>query len=191
LPDRTADELSDVIARFRRAEAALSSLVDGSARLASVQDAMESAKSDSLVIQKEVQALAANLAKEAAALSQVATTLHRLDPDEMRRHLSQMAEAAERLRSRLDEVAGDQNARLGTLRDDLRAFKEEVDPAALHARLVKLENGFGQIRSESKERWSLLQGRLDGLQRRTTWALGVGVIILLVVIGIAVIVLRN
>lgn len=185
MPGQAADELAEVITRFRRAEAALTSLLDGSARLASVQDALEAAGNDSRVIQEEVQALSASLAKEAAALSEAATALQKLDPDEMRRHLSQLAEAADRLRSRLDEVAGEQGVRVSGIRDDLRVLGEELKPAALHERLHKLRDELGSIRSTSDQRWKHLEERLDGLQRYGQWALRGVLVILVVLMGAA------
>ena len=186
MPGQSADELAEVITRFRRAEAALTSLLDGSARLASVQDTLEAARSDSRVIREEVQTLSASLAKEAAALSEAATALQKLDPDEMRRHLSHLAEAADRLRSRLDEVAGEQSARISEIRNDLRVLGEELKPAALHERLHELRDGLGSIRSTSDQRWKGLEERLDGLQRDGKWALR-GVLAVLVVLVAAAI----
>lgn len=190
MPSQRADELADVITRFRRAEAALTSLVDGSNRLASVEETLEAARNDSRVLQQEIQALTESLAKEAEALSEAATALQRLDPNEMRRHLSQLAEATDRLRNRVDEVAGEQTVRLSSLRDDLQALEKALKPVRLHEGLLHLQNQLDSIRSDSEERWTILEKSLAGLQRDVSWTFRgtVGILVLLVAAAVLILV---
>ena len=126
----TDEELNEVVTGFRAAESGLRALTEeaeklqtASQALADADSAVRASASELTATAKELAELSTQLGELSSNLADTAELLRAADPEGVKRELERGVDQTERLRSRIDETAGENRSHLNAIERSLTQVK--------------------------------------------------------------------